>query len=173
MKTQIKQEADQKTEEVQLAQGKISRLEKARNDLETQLENLAKTKNLSEQELAELRETSLSVENRLKLEREDFEKTQTSLEEAIKTKNKQIEDLTAQLLQSQLQVQTIEKDAVENVAVKDGLVNNLRRDLENAKAEFDEYKKSQARIKLNRKSSTFFSFCTELEKAYFCSQPVF
>ena len=171
MKTQIKQEADQKTEEVQLAQGKISRLEKARNDLETQLENLAKTKNLSEQELAELRETSLSVENRLKLEREDFEKTQTSLEEAIKTKNKQIEDLTAQLLQSQLQVQTIEKDAVENVAVKDGLVNNLRRDLENAKAEFDEYKKSQARIKLNRKSSIFF--CTELEKAYFCFQPVF
>ena len=149
MRTQMKQEADQKTEEVQLAQGKISRLEKARNDLETQLENLAKTKNLSEQELAELRETSLSVENRLNLERADFEKTQTSLEEAIKTKNKQIEDLTGQMLQSQLQVQTIEKDAVENVAVKDGLINNLRRDLENARAEFDEYKKSQARIKLN------------------------
>ena len=149
MKTQMKQEADQKTEEVHLAQGKISRLEKARNDLETQLENLAKTKNLSEQELAELRETSLSVENRLNLERADFEKTQTSLEEAIKTKNKQIEDLTGQMLQSQLQVQTIEKDAVENVAVKDGLINNLRRDLENARAEFDEYKKSQARIKLN------------------------
>ena len=51
MKTQIKQEADQKTEEVQLAQGKISRLEKARNDLETQLENLAKTKNLSDKKL--------------------------------------------------------------------------------------------------------------------------
>ena len=149
MRTQMKQEADQKTEEVQLAQGKISRLEKARNDLERQLENLAKTKNLSEQELAELRETSLSVENRLNLERADFEKTQTSLEEAIKTKNKQIEDLTGQMLQSQLQVQTIEKDAVENVAVKDGLINNLRRDLENARAEFDEYKKSQARIKLN------------------------
>ena len=149
MRTQMKQEADQKTEEVQLAQGKISRLEKARNDLETQLENLAKTKNLSEQELAELRETSLSVENRLNLEREDFEKTQTSLEEAIKTKNKQIEDLTGQMLQSQLQVQTIEKDAVENVAVKDDLIHNLRRDLENARAEFDEYKKSQARIKLN------------------------
>ena len=149
MRTQMKQEADQKTEEVQLAQGKISRLEKARNDLETQLENLAKTKNLSEQELAELRETSLSVENRLNLERADFEKTQTSLEEAIKTKNKQIEDLTGQMLQSQLQVQTIEKDAVENLAVKDSLIHNLRRDLENARAEFDEYKKSQARIKLN------------------------
>ena len=149
MRTQMKQEVDQKTEEVQLAQGKISRLEKARNDLERQLENLAKTKNLSEQELAELRETSLSVENRLNLERADFEKTQISLEEAIKTKNKQIEDLTGQMLQSQLQVQTIEKDAVENVAVKDGLIHNLRRDLENARSEFDEYKKSQARIKLN------------------------
>lgn len=149
MKTQIKQESDQKTEEVTLAQGKINRLEKARNDLETQLENLAKTKNLSEQELAELRETSVSVENRLNLEREDFNKTRTSLEEAIKTKNKQIEDLTAQLLQSQLQVQTIEKDAVENVAVKDALINNLRRDLENAKVEFDEYKKSQTGIEFN------------------------
>jgi len=64
---------------------------------------LAKTHNLSEQQLAEATETSMTIESRSKQEREAFEKMQSTLEETIKGKNRQVEELTAQLLQSQLQ----------------------------------------------------------------------
>ena len=143
LRTQLKQDVEQKTEEANLLQGKVARLEKSRNDLEAQLEHLAKTKNMSEQELAEMRETHCSTESKLESERSEFERVKEALEEALKGKNKQVEDLTAQLLQSQLHVQTVEKDSADHLSQKDAQVQSLRKDLERAKVDFDEFKRQK------------------------------
>ena len=42
LKTQLKQEVENKTEEVNLLQGKVQRLEKARDELEAQIEKVSK-----------------------------------------------------------------------------------------------------------------------------------
>lgn len=148
LRTQLKQEIEQKTEEIQLLQGKISRLEKVRNDLESQLEQLAKYNNVSEQKLAELSETHLSVESKLATERDDYDKRVLTLEDSIKNKNRQVEELTAQLLQSQLQVQTVEKDSADHIGQKDSQIQSLRRDLEKAKFDFDTFKPQLSKYKI-------------------------
>ena len=56
MKTQLKQEVENRTEETALLNDKIARLEKARNELEAEIEKVVKQKTMFEQMIAELTE---------------------------------------------------------------------------------------------------------------------
>ena len=147
IKTQLKQEVESKTEELNLLQVKATRLEKTRDELEAEIEKISKEKVMLEQMITELTEDASNLERKVAAERDEAAAIKTQLEEAVKQKNSQIEDLTSQLLQTQIQITESGKDTSLVIKTKEEMIATMRKETDRLQMDIDQQKRNyEARI---------------------------
>ena len=124
LKTQLKKAIETQQEEEQLLNDKITRLEKARSDLEGEIEQVAKQKNMFEQMIGELNEDLQVHDKKTSSEKIEWGHAKAMLDENIKNKSTQIEELMSQLANSST-----------TANMKEQTIDTLRKELDAMKSE--------------------------------------
>ena len=103
--------------------------------------------------ITELTEDSTSLERKLLSEKDEWNVTRASLEESIRQKNTQIEELTSQLLATNLKISETEAQTTEFTKSKETVISNLRKEIDQLQNELDKAKIAHAEELQNLKDA--------------------
>ena len=112
--------------------------------MEAQIEKVSKEKNMLETLIAELTEDSTSLERKLLSEKDEWNVTRATLEESLRQKNTQIEELTSQLLATNLKISETDAQTTELTKSKETLISNLRKEIDQLQIDLDKAKIAHA-----------------------------